>query len=265
MNAARRPMFVANWKMHKTCGEARSYVAEFAELLHRPQGSHLQSEIVLAPPYTALEATGNALRSAGLSERIGLCAQNIYSEPQGAYTGEISLPMVAEHGVRYVIVGHSERRNLFGEGGPLISQKLRAVSSGGLCPILCIGENLEDRESGRAESVVLSQLESALEGVPSAERLVVAYEPVWAIGTGKNAEPSDAAAIHHEVRRRMEKRYGNDAASHLRILYGGSVTQENIGGFMREPEVDGALVGGASLAAGRFGEILRNGEKSHSG
>ena len=258
-------MFAANWKMHKTCGEAQSYVAEFAGHLNRTQERPFQSEIVLAPPYTALAATCRSLRSAGLSERIGLCAQNIYFEPQGAFTGEISIPMVAEHGVRYVIVGHSERRNLFGEGEALISKKLQTVSSAGLCPILCVGEKLEDREKGRAESVVLFQLESALKDIQSVEKLVVAYEPVWAIGTGRNAEPADAAAIHYEIRRFMDKRYGGDEASRLRILYGGSVSQENIGGFMREPEVDGALVGGASLAAGRFIEILRNGEKSYSG
>jgi triosephosphate isomerase len=255
----RRPLFVANWKMHKTGGEARCYVQELAGKVSRAG----ETGVILSPPYTALAAVAEALKETGLGGRVDLGAQNVYSEPQGAYTGEISVPMLLEHGCRYVIVGHSERRNQFGEDDRLISRKFKAALSGGLIPILCLGERLEEREAGNTEAVVLNQLDAALGGAPNQieeERLILAYEPVWAIGTGKNAEPADAAKVHREIRSRLRTRFG-ERADRIRILYGGSVTPENIGALMAEREIDGALVGGASLSAERFAKIIQNGKR----
>jgi triosephosphate isomerase len=260
----RRPLFVANWKMHKTGAEARSYVKELAACLPRIE----DTGVVLSPPYTALAAVAEALKETGLGGRVELAAQNIYPEPQGPYTGEVSISMASEHGCRYVIVGHSERRIHFGEDDRLIARKVKALLSGGLVPILCLGERLEERESGRTETVVLNQLDAAFgDSLQRAdmEGVILAYEPVWAIGTGRNAEPADAAAVHREIRSRLQRRYGERSASRIRILYGGSVTPANIGAFMREPEIDGALVGGASLSAERFAEIIQNGKRSPPG
>lgn len=262
MTANRRPLFVANWKMHKTASEARSYVAALAPWLARP----LSGSIVLAPPYTALETVAGALKQARVFGPVALAAQNVHPLSDGAYTGEVSIPMVRELGCTYVIVGHSERRILFGESDAWVGEKTRAVLSGGLCPILCVGERLDEREAGLTESVVLRQLETAVKGIEPAGELVVAYEPVWAIGTGRHAKPVDAGSVHDAIRCKLKSLLGETAASRVRILYGGSVTPENINSFMKEKEIDGALVGGASLDPERFFTLIHNGlEAGESG
>lgn len=251
----RRPLYIANWKMHKTGTEAVAYVTEMAGLM----SESLVGEIILSPPTIALAAVGEALKMTVLLNRVGLAGQNVHPEPKGPYTGEVSVPMLAEHGCRNVIVGHSERRTHFGENDQFIARKVQAVLEGGLSPILCIGERLEEKEREETKAIVLNQLEAALREIPRVDGLIVAYEPVWAIGTGKNAEPADAAAVHHDIRGWISRQYGEEVASMLRILYGGSVIPENILGFMKEEDIDGALVGGASLVPSQFVQIVRNG------
>ena len=251
----RTPIIAANWKMHKTPAEAASFAKEFRELLQRPDGV----EVVLAPPYPALAELGRALAGSGVS----LAAQNVHSEPSGAYTGEVSVGMLAELGCRYVIVGHSERRALFGETDDFVSQKLRAAQAGGLRPILCVGETLEEREVGRTFDVVAEQLEGCLANTDPAQAtaLVIAYEPVWAIGTGRTATPELAQEVHAFVRSRLEQRLG-EAADEIRIQYGGSMKPENAASLLAQPDIDGGLVGGASLDPTSLCAIIRCGGSS---
>ena len=243
-------MIAANWKMHKTVAEARAFLEAFLPLVKNPQGV----EIAIAPPFTALPAVGEMLRGTG----IALGAQNVFYEPQGAYTGEISPPMLKELGCRYVIVGHSERRQHFHEDDETIRKKLKAVFEHGLVPILCVGETLEERRAGQTEAVLERQLRAAVEGL-SAEfvgELVIAYEPVWAIGTGETASPEDAEAGARFLRSRIHKLYGESIAERVRVQYGGSVKPENARSLMTE-NVDGALVGGASLDPEKFAAIVK--------
>ena len=246
----RTPFFAANWKMHKTTAETADFARAFAPLVR----DVVDVEIAIAPAFTALAA----LRSALGASRIALAAQNAHFESKGAFTGEISVAMLVDVGCRYVILGHSERRALFAEADALIAKKLRAVQAGGLRPILCVGESLAEREAGRTFDVLRRQLEGSLaDADPSrATELVIAYEPVWAIGTGKTATPELAQEAHAFVRARLAERFGR-AAESIRIQYGGSVKPENAPELMAQADIDGALVGGASLDPLSFSAIIR--------
>ena len=246
----RRPVVAGNWKCHLLRDEA-------AALARQLRGSCETDavEVIVCPPYTALAAVADALRGS----HIGLGAQDLFWEPQGAFTGEVSPRMLADAGCRYVIIGHSERRTLFGETDDTVRRKLGAARQHGLQPIVCIGETLAQREAGRTFEVLPRQLEGALTQLApaDAESLILAYEPVWAIGTGRNATPEQAQEVHAFIRRWAAKRFGERAAESLRIQYGGSVTTANAASLLQQPDVDGALVGGASLKADAFSAIVK--------
>ena len=246
----RTPLVAANWKMHKTVSEALAYAQAFRALV----GTLRDVDVVLAPPFTALHALAGALAGSG----IGVAGQDLHAEPHGAFTGEISAGMLREAGAGYVIVGHSERRHLFGETDAEAGGKVRAAAGAGLAPILCVGETLAERESNRTFEVLDRQLHAGLAGLAAADAgsLVVAYEPVWAIGTGRNATPEQAQEAHAHVRRRLADLLGENVAGTRRILYGGSVKPGNVAALAAQPDVDGALVGGAGLDAGSFAEIV---------
>jgi triosephosphate isomerase len=236
--------------MHKTASEAAAFVPLLRELA--PPDPDV--EIVLAPPFTALQAVGQACRSGD----YGLAAQNLFWEDRGAYTGEVSAPMLADLGCRYVIVGHSERRRLFGDHDEGINRKVFAAIRHGLRPILCVGESLAERESGKTVALVTGQLRKGLAAVPPerAAWITLAYEPIWAIGTGHAASPAQAAEVHRALRAVLRETWGDEAPGQVRILYGGSVTPDIAGAFFQEPEVDGALVGGACLDPQSFAKII---------
>ena len=246
----RRPLIAGNWKMHKTIAETLAYIEAFKPLVAGVE----DRDIMLAPPFTALDAAQRALEGS----RISLGAQNCHWEEEGAFTGEISARMLADIGVIYVILGHSERRHIFGETDEMIRQKVAAVLRHELVPILCIGETLEEREAGKTFSVLERQLKEGLKGLSAGDLkdLVIAYEPVWAIGTGKTASPEQAEEAHAFCRRLLAEMFGADFAEKIRILYGGSVKPENIVGLMARPDIDGALVGGASLKPDVFARIV---------
>ena len=246
----RTPLVAANWKMHKTVSEALAYARMFRPLVAAVR----DVEIVLAPPFTALHALAGALDGSG----IGVAGQDLHAESQGAFTGEISAGMLRDAGARYVIIGHSERRHLFGETDAEVGGKVRAATGVQLVPIMCVGETLAERESNRTFEVLDRQLQAGLAELAAADAgsLVVAYEPVWAIGTGRNATPEQAQEAHTHIRRRLADVLGEDIARTRRILYGGSVKPGNVGVLAAQPDVDGALVGGAGLDAGSFAEIV---------
>ncbi len=247
----RTPFIAGNWKMHKTIEEAVALVTELRALLDGIEGI----DVAVCPPFPALEAVRRALDGSP----IGVGAQNMHWEEQGAFTGEVSPRMLVDL-CDYVIIGHSERRTLFGETDEMVNRKLRAALAHGLTPIVCVGENLEQNRSGQTEAVVGGQVRAAFEGVPAerARTVVIAYEPIWAIGTGVPAHGPDAARIIGEVvRGTLADLYGEEVAQAIRVQYGGSVKPNNIAEFIREPEIDGALVGGASLRAEDFAEIVR--------
>ena len=248
----RRPLIVGNWKMNKTAAEAAVFIRDFCNRV--PASPHV--DVVLAPPFTALESAHNAL---GPSSWISLSAQNVHWETHGAFTGEVSAPMLRELDCRYVIVGHSERRALFGERDETIHKKVRAALKHGLSPILCVGESLEEREAGRTESVVTTQLDSSLAGSTTQDlaTITIAYEPVWAIGTGRAATTEQAVTVHRSIRLFIETGWDSATASAIRILYGGSVTPQNIEPFLASDAIDGALVGGACLDPDSFATIVR--------
>jgi triosephosphate isomerase len=245
----RRPVIAANWKMHKTVGEAVAFAEAIAPRLRAVD----DVDVVIAPPYPALQALGKALEGSG----VALAAQNVHPQPQGAFTGEVSTGMLVDLGCRYVILGHSERRAIFGETSAFVAEKLGAVLDAGLRPIVCVGESLEEREAGRTFDVVGNQLDGSLEPLPAdrADEVVVAYEPVWAIGTGKTATPDLAQEVHAFVRKRLAERLAG-AADRIRIQYGGSVKPDNAADLMARPDIDGALVGGASLDPESFCAII---------
>ena len=247
----RTPLIAGNWKMHGARGEAIALAAALAKNVGRVRGR----EVVVAPPFTALEAVRQAI--AGTD--IRLAGQNVHWEPKGAFTGEIAVGMLREAGCTHVIIGHSERRQLFGETNETVNRRLHAALGAGLVPILCIGETLEEREADATEAVIARQVESALAGVRSEQTAgcVLAYEPVWAIGTGRTATPGQAQEVHHAIRRQLVALASATTAEHVRILYGGSVKAENIDALMMEPDIDGALVGGASLDATAFTRIVQ--------
>jgi triosephosphate isomerase len=246
----RKPLIVGNWKMNKTASEAAAFIRDLCERV--PASPH--ADVVLAPPFTALESARSALGSSWIS----LGAQNVHWEPQGAFTGEVSAPMLRDLGCRYVIVGHSERRTLFGERDEHVQKKVRAALRHELYPILCVGESLADREADRTESVVTAQLNSSLTGLSTHElaTLTIAYEPVWAIGTGRSATVEQAETVHRSIRLFIETGWNNEIASAMRILYGGSVTPQNIASLLACNAIDGALVGGACLNLDSFATII---------
>jgi triosephosphate isomerase len=244
----RTPLIAGNWKMNTTLDEAITLVKEMRPGLEGVKGV----EKVLCPPFISLTAVKGLLK--GSSIKLG--AQNMYFEEKGAYTGEISPPMLAEL-CQFVILGHSERRHYFGEGGEVIDKKVRAALKVGLKPILCIGETLEENEAGKTEEVLLRQLGSSASREYYQGGMVLAYEPVWAIGTGQAASGQQANDTISFIRQFISGQYGKETAQGLRVLYGGSVNSANIAEFIKQPEVDGALVGGASLKADEFLGIVR--------
>src|SRR5262245_27109573 len=246
----RVPLMAGNWKMHKTVAEATG----LAEALLHGLPDMSGREALVCPPFTALYAVGKLLRDTPL----GLGGQDVFYEAQGAYTGAISPPMLRDVGCTYAIVGHSERRQIFGEDDALVNRKLRAALSHSLRPILCVGETKPQRDAGQAEAIVVGQVRTGLAEVGAAvlPEVVIAYEPVWAIGTGDTATPADAQAMHATIRRTLADLYSVEAAGQIRIQYGGSVKPDNVDELMAQPDIDGALVGGASLTADSFLRIV---------
>jgi triosephosphate isomerase len=238
--------------MYKTVSEA----VVFAKELRADVKDVADVEIVIAPPFTAIHAVAEALRNSN----IGVAAQNMYWEREGAFTGEVSAGMIKEAGAEYVIIGHSERRRLFGETDAFVNRKLVAAYAAGLWPIMCVGETLDERERNETHAVLDHQLKFGLDGMSGEQisDLIIAYEPVWAIGTGKTATASQAQEAHHHIRGRLRQWFGADAAERCHVIYGGSVKPDNIAELMREPDVDGGLVGGASLNVRSFADIVTN-------
>ncbi|MCD6022593.1 MAG: triosephosphate isomerase [Actinomycetia bacterium] len=238
-------MIAANWKMHKTHLEAIQAVQKLSYLLDRKDAERV--EVVICPAFTALRSVQTLIDSDRLP--YGLGAQDVHPEDEGAFTGGVAGPMLAALDVAYVIVGHSERRQLFGDDDATVNRKVKAVIRNGMAPIVCVGETLEERESGGTETKVAEQVRRAFDGIDAtaADRSVVAYEPIWAIGTGRNAEPTDAGQVVEVIRATLADRVSAELADGVRVLYGGSVKPGNIREFMAHPEIDGALVGGASL------------------
>ena len=247
----RLPFIAGNWKMNKTAGEAIDLVRQLKISISGVD----DIEVAVAPPFTALYAVHKELEGSS----IRLAAQNLFYEEKGAFTGEVSPLMLKEVGCQYVIIGHSERRQFFGETEETVNRRIKAAFGQSLKPIFCVGETLKEREEGKTFSVIERQVEGGLRelGEKEFKNIVIAYEPVWAIGTGKTATPQQAEAIHRFIREAVEKLYSRETAEGIRIQYGGSVTPENIKGLMNQENIDGALVGGASLKAETFLKIVR--------
>jgi triosephosphate isomerase len=247
----RLPFIAGNWKMNKTVGEAVDLARELKTALSGVKGV----EVAVAPPFTALFAVHLEIKGSP----IRLAAQNLYWEEKGAFTGEISPIMLKEVGCHYVIIGHSERRQIFAETDETVNRRIKAALAHRLKVIFCIGETLQEREGEKTFSVIEKQIEGGLKGLGDQEirNTVIAYEPVWAIGTGKTATPEQAEEVHGFIRRKLGKLYSREVSEEIRIQYGGSVTPENIRGLMDQPNIDGALVGGASLKADSFSKIVR--------
>jgi triosephosphate isomerase (TIM) len=246
----RKPVIAGNWKMYKTPTEAAGFLHDLAILV--ADSSH--AEIVVCPPFVAIGAAVEAARGTN----IGIGGQDVFWLKEGAYTGEVSAPMLVAAGCNWVIVGHSERRQYFGETDESVFKKTAAALDAGLTPIVCVGERLEEREGGRTEHVLATQCAGGICGLTPEQfaRIVVAYEPVWAIGTGRTATPEIAAQAHHFLREQIGIRFGDDAAMACRILYGGSVKPDNVKNLMAQEDLDGALVGGASLDPTSFAAIV---------
>ena len=247
----RTKFVVGNWKLHKTIAESLALVTELKNQLGTVKGV----AVGVAPPFTALNAVAKRLEGSP----IATCAQDCYWEATGAWTGEVSAPLLADAGATWAIVGHSERRQFFGDTNDGVGKKARAALAGGLGAIVCIGEMLAERDAGRTLDVVDAQLAGALDGIDAAAtaRLVIAYEPVWAIGTGRTATPAQAQEVHAHIRKRLGERFGAAVAATVRIQYGGSVKPSNAEALMAEADIDGALVGGASLDAADFVGIVK--------
>lgn len=248
----RKPIIAGNWKMNKTSFEAISLANE----LKRELLDISQVDIVICPPFHVLPEVHDVI----LETNIGLGAQNLYWEDSGAFTGEVSAPMIKDVGGSYVIIGHSERRQFFGETDEMVNKKIKAALEHGLTPIVCVGENLQEREAGRAFEVIETQCKGSLVNLNAEEmkKIVLAYEPVWAIGTGKTASPQQAQEVHGFIRDLLKKMYNDDVAATVRIQYGGSVKPDNIAELISQEDIDGALVGGASLKADSFAAIVKN-------
>lgn len=254
MAEARKPIIAGNWKMNHTHLDAIQVVQKLDYQLRAED--YRAVEVVVCPAFTALRSIQTLIDGDKLEIKLG--AQNLWHDDSGAFTGEVSGPMLAKLNVEYVIVGHSERRQIFGETDELVNKKVKAVYRNGMTPILCVGETLEERDGGQTEDKVRAQIKAALQGVgpDHAASLVVAYEPIWAIGTGRNATPDDADVTTGQIRDELRAKYG-ELADEVRIQYGGSVKPGNIAELMARPNVDGALVGGASLDADEFARVIR--------
>jgi triosephosphate isomerase len=251
----RTPLVAGNWKMHKTPAEAGNFKKLLLENVNQQNLDGIV-DVLVCPPFPALAAVANRLAGS----QIGWGAQNMHWEVEGAFTGEVSGPMLQAMGCHYVIIGHSERRSHFGETDDIVRRKLAASFTCGLRPIFCLGESLATRETGRAVEYCLKQLKAGLDGmkIVRPDALVVAYEPIWAIGTGKTATPKDAVEVISALRQEIAQMYGEELAGGLRFLYGGSVSPESITSFMNEEEIDGVLVGGASLDLDKFTAIIQS-------
>ena len=248
--ANRTPLIAGNWKMYKTSAEAAETARQLVDLTTDVEAV----DIMIAPTFTALEAVSGVVAGS----RVSLGAQNLYWEKEGAYTGEISSGMLVSAGCQYVIIGHSERRQFFGETDETVNNKIKAALDGGLIPVMCVGETEQERDAGQTFSVLDKQVKSGLRKYVANDlgTLVVAYEPVWAIGTGKTASKDQAQEAHHHIRGLLTELYGDTLSASLRILYGGSVKPDNVSDLMAMPDIDGALVGGASLDADSFSKII---------
>lgn len=246
----RRPFIAGNWKMNLTKAESVALAKAIAEKV----GTTSAVEVAVCPPSVYLDAVAGALKGSA----VGLGAQNVYHEANGAFTGELSASMLLDVGCKYVVLGHSERRHILGETNQDVNRKVYAAMAAGLTPIVCVGETLAERESGKTSDVVQEQLSGSLAGLNAeqAAKIVIAYEPVWAIGTGKVATPAQAEEVHADLRRMLTNRYNAPLASQVRIQYGGSVKPDNAAELLAQPNIDGALVGGASLKADSFLGIL---------
>jgi triosephosphate isomerase len=245
----RTPLIAGNWKMNKTLAEARELVKGIHEGIKGVEGV----DVLICPPVYLLFPMAKAVGGTP----IMLGAQDAHFEPSGAFTGEVSVPMIADTGATHVILGHSERRQYFGEAGDLLAKKVRAATSGGLTAIYCVGETLEEREAGRTRAVVERHMNEAVQADIPPDRLVIAYEPVWAIGTGRTATPEQAQEVHAQIRVLLASTYDQPTADFIRILYGGSVKPANAADLLGRRDIDGGLVGGASLAAGDFVGIIK--------
>jgi triosephosphate isomerase len=247
----RRPIIAGNWKMNNNSAESVELVSRLKEMISGVKAV----EVVVAPPYTALGAVATAIKGT----TIALSSQNIFWEEKGAFTGEISPAMLKDVGCQYAIIGHSERRQYFGETNETVNKRLKAALGASLTPIVCIGETLEEREADKTLTVIEQQLKEGLAGISSGEmeRVVIAYEPVWAIGTGKTATPEQAQGIHQFIREMLAQVFDEGVAEGIRILYGGSVKPDNVDQLMSQKDIDGALVGGASLKADSFARIVQ--------
>jgi triosephosphate isomerase len=246
----RRPLIAGNWKLHNTLAESRALAASVVERCRGASGV----EVAVAPVFTALAAVREVLAGSA----VALAAQDAYWEPRGAFTGEVSAVLLADAGCSHAIVGHSERRGLFGETDADVRRKAQAVLDAGLTPIVCVGESLAQREAGESEAHVLQQTAAAVKGLSPADaaRVVIAYEPIWAIGTGRTASPADAQQMQARIRALIAEHHGRPLSDRTRILYGGSVKADNARALLAEPDVDGALVGGASLETDSFAAIV---------
>ncbi len=249
---ARKYFIAGNWKMNKTAAEAKALIEGIKAL----EGSQIAVDVAVCPPFTALDAASKAL--AGSTIKLG--AENLYPKASGAYTGEIAPDMLKEFSCTYVILGHSERREYFKESDEFINEKTRFALANGLKPILCVGETLEEREAGKTIDVVATQTEKGLAEISAedAKNVVIAYEPVWAIGTGKTATPAMAQEVHAEIRKILTKLFGAETAESMQILYGGSMKPENADELLKEKDIDGGLIGGAALKADSFVALIRS-------
>jgi triosephosphate isomerase len=256
-----RPFFCGNWKLFGTIAESVSLATGVADAT----AGVTEADVAVAPGFIALATVAERLKGT----QLGVSAQDCFWEPKGAFTGEAAVQQIADAGARYVIVGHSERRQFFGETDESVARKTQAVLKAGLTPIVCIGETLTERDGGKTLERVGSQFAGALGELEPAQlaRVVVAYEPVWAIGTGRNATPAQAVEVHRFIRGRLAERLANDAAAArgVRILYGGSVKPDNVAALMTDPDIDGALVGGASLTVDSFAKIVKEGTRACTG
>jgi triosephosphate isomerase len=252
-----KPFIAGNWKMFKTVPEA----VEMVQKLHEASLGLGKAQFVVVPPFTALQEVSRALQ--GSPVQVG--AQNMYWEEQGAFTGEVSAPMLKDIGCTYVVIGHSERRQYFGETNETVNHKIKAALNHGLVPIMCIGESLEERETDNTITKVQSQIIEGLKGLEAEKvrQIIIAYEPIWAIGTGLTATPDQAQEVHRFIRSNLAEKHGNDVASCAIILYGGSVKPENSYSLLKEKDINGALVGGASLKAESFAEIAKKAIKAY--
>lgn len=254
-----KPIIAGNWKMYKTTAEALNLVQTIKAGVYK----NADCTVIICPPFTMLAAVSEILNDTSLE----LGAQNLYPQPEGAFTGEISPLMLKDVNCRYVILGHSERRQYFKESDPFINEKVKLALKYTLIPILCVGETLEERETKLQFEVVKNQLDLCLKDITADDmsHLLIAYEPVWAIGTGRTASPEQAEQMHSYLRRLLKEKYGDEIASRVAILYGGSVKPDNIAELMKKPNVDGALVGGASLKAESFVQIIQNAATAAAG